>query len=217
VKIGIIGAGSVGGTLGKGWAKKGHQVYFGVRKPQDQETLDLLKEAGNGAKAGSPAEAAAFGEVVVFATPWPATEAAMKSAGDLSGKIVIDCTNPLKADLSGLELGHTTSGAEQVAAWARGAKVVKAFNTTGSNNMAAPVIQGIPTVMFVCGDDQPAKSSVLRLASDLGFDVVDAGPLTQARLLEPWALLWISLAVKSSLGREFGFALLRRESKGRPA
>jgi 8-hydroxy-5-deazaflavin:NADPH oxidoreductase len=161
-----------------------------------------------------PAEAAAFGEVVVLATPWPATEAAVKSAGDLSGKIVVDCTNPLKADLSGLEIGLTTAGGEQVAGWARGAKVFKAFNTTGFNVMAAPMIQGIPTVMFVCGDDAAAKPQVLRLASDLGFDAVDAGPLTQARLLEPWALLWISLAFNGSVGRDYGFALLRRNPKG---
>jgi predicted dinucleotide-binding enzyme len=210
VKIAIIGAGNVGGTLGKGWAKKGHEVFFGARRPQDSEIQDLLKAAGGGARAGSPAEAAAFGEVVVLATPWQATEAAVKSAGDLSGKILIDCTNPLKADLSGLEIGHTTSGGEQVAGWARGAKVFKAFNTTGSNIMAAPVIQGIPTVMFVCGDDAAAKPRVLQLASDLGFNPVDAGPLKQARLLEPWALLWIYLAFNSSVGRDYGFALLPR-------
>ena len=213
MKIAIIGAGNVGGTLGKGWAKKGHEVFFGVRRPQGSEIQDLLKAAGGGARAGSPAEAAAFSEAVVLATPWQATEAAVKSAGDLSGKILIDCTNPLKADLSGLEIGHTTSGGEQVAAWARGAKVFKAFNTTGSNIMAAPVIQGIPTVMFVCGDDTAAKPRVLQLASDLGFNPVDAGPLKQARLLEPWALLWIYLAFNGSVGRDYGFALLPR-SKG---
>jgi predicted dinucleotide-binding enzyme len=214
VKIAIIGAGNVGGTLGKGWAKKGHQVYFGVRRPDEPETQNLLKATGGGAKAGPSAEAAAFGEVVVFARPWPATEAAVKSAGDLSGKIVIDCTNPLKADLSGLEIGQTTSGGEQVAGWARGAKVFKAFNTTGFNIMANPVIQGIPTVMFVCGDDAASKPRVLQLASDLGFNAIDAGPLKQARLLEPWATLWIYLAFNGSVGREFGFALLQRDAKG---
>jgi hypothetical protein len=210
VKIAIIGAGNVGGTLGKGWAKKGHQVFFGVRQPQDPQIQNLLKAVGTSARAGSPAEAAAFGEVVVLATPWPATEAAVKSAGDLSGKILIDCTNPLKADLSGLEIGHTTSGGEQVAGWARGAKVFKAFNTTGSNIMADPVIQGVPTVMFICGDDAAAKPRVLQLARDLGFDAVDAGPLKQARLIEPWALLWIYLAFNGSVGRDYGFALLPR-------
>jgi 8-hydroxy-5-deazaflavin:NADPH oxidoreductase len=211
MRIGVIGAGNVGGALGKAWGKKGHQVFYGVPRPQDDKTQQAVRAAGPAAKAGSPAEAAAFGEAVVFATPWPATEAAVKSAGDLAGKIVIDCTNPLKPDLSGLEIGHTTSGAEKVASWAKGAKVFKAFNTTGFNIMADPVINGVPAVMFVCGDDEAAKPTVMRLAADVGFDVIDAGKLTQARLLEPWAVLWIYLAFNGTTGRDFGFALLRRK------
>ena len=121
----------------------------------------------------------------MLATPWPATEAAVNEAGDLTDKVVIDCTNPLKPDLSGLAFGYNTSAAEQIAEWARGAKVFKAFNTTGYNIMANPVINGTRTVMFVCGDDAAAKPKVLQLASDIGFDAVDASPLTQARLLEP--------------------------------
>jgi NADPH-dependent F420 reductase len=210
MKIGIIGSGNVGGTLGKVWAKTGHQVFFGSQRPQDEKVRELLKEAGPNAQAGSPKEAAAFGEVVIFATPWPATRDAIQSTGNLAGKIVIDCTNPLKPDLSGLEIGHTTSAAEKVAEWAKGAKVFKAFNTTGFNIMANPVINGTPTVMFVCGDDEAAKPTVMQLAADVGFDAVDAGKLTQARLLEPWAMLWISLAFKGTTGRDFGFALLRR-------
>jgi predicted dinucleotide-binding enzyme len=211
MNIGIIGAGNVGGTLGKKWAGKGHQVFYGMQRPHEAKVKELLRATGSNARAGSPAEAAAFGEAVVFATPWPATEAAVRSSGDLNGKIVIDCTNPLKPDLSGLEVGQTTSGAEKVAGWAKGAKVFKAFNTTGFNVMADPVINGTRTVMFVCGDDEAAKPAVLRLASDIGFDAVDAGKLSQARLLEPWALLWISLALKGTAGRDFGFALLRRQ------
>ena len=211
MKIGIIGAGNVGGTLGKALAAKGHPICYGVRNPQDDKTRAVVKATGAGAKAGSVAEAAAFGEVVLLATPWQATRDAVVSAGDLTGKIVIDCTNPVKPDLSGLEVGHTTSGDEQVAGWAKGAKVFKAFNTTGFNIMADPVIDGVRTVMFVCGDDETAKPVVLRLASDLGFDAVNAGKLAQARLLEPWAMLWISLAFRGTVGRDFGFALLRRQ------
>jgi predicted dinucleotide-binding enzyme len=92
--------------------------------------------------------------------------------------------------------------------------VFKAFNTTGFNITADPVLNGIRTVMFVCGDDEAAKPMVLRLAADLGFDAVDAGKLVIARLLEPWAMLWIHLAFSGSVGRDFGFALLRR---GQPA
>jgi predicted dinucleotide-binding enzyme len=214
MKIGIIGAGSVGGTLGQAWARKGHDVFFGVRKPQDDKTRRLVQSIGSKARAGTVAEAAAFGQVIVLATPWQAAEAAVRAAGDLTGKALIDCTNPLKPDVSGLEVGFGTSGAERVAQWARGAKVFKAFNTTGSNNMADPVIDGIRTVMFVCGDDEAMKPTILRLATDVGFEAVDAGKLVQARLLEPWAMLWIHLAFSGSVGREFAFALLRR---GRPA
>ena len=210
MKIAIIGAGNVGSTLGRAWAKKGHDIFFGMRHPNDDKTRQLLQSIGTKAQAGTVAEAAAFGQVIVLATPWPATEAAIREAGDLRGKTVIDCTNPLKPDVSGLEVGFTTSGAEQVAQWAKGAKVFKAFNTTGSNNMADPVINGIRTVMFVCGDDEAAKPVVMQLAADIGFDAVDAGKLKQARLLEPWAMLWISLAFQGGMGRDFGFALLRR-------
>jgi predicted dinucleotide-binding enzyme len=187
-------------------------IFFGVRHPQDDKTRQLLQAIGPNAQAGMVAEAAAFGQVIVLATPWPATEAAIRAAGDLRGKTVIDCTNPLKPDASGLEVGFTTSGVERIAQWAKGAKVFKAFNTTGSNNMAEPVINGIRTVMFVCGDDETAKPVVMQLAADIGFDAVDAGKLEQARLLEPWAMLWISLAFQAGIGRDFGFALLRREN-----
>ncbi len=210
MKIAIIGAGNVGGTLGRGWAKKGHDIFFGVRHPQEDKSRKLLQSIGPNAQAGTVSDAAAFGEIVVLATPWPATEAAVNEAGDLTDKVVIDCTNPLKPDISGLAFGYNTSAAEQVAHWAKGAKVFKAFNTTGYNIMANPVINGTRTVMFVCGDDAATKPKVLQLATDIGFDAVDAGPLTQARLLEPWAMLWISLAFKGSVGRDFGFALLRR-------
>lgn len=198
MKIAIIAAGRVGSTLGKAWAKRGHDIFFGVRNPKQLEF-----------QSGTVAEAATFGQVVVLATPWPGTEAAVRAAGDLRGKIIIDCTNPLKQDGSGLEVGFNSSGAEQVAQWAKGAKVVKPFNTTGSNNMADPVINGIRTVMFVCGDDKAAKATVMQLAAEIGFDAVDAGRLKQARLLEPWAMMWISLAY-GGMGRDIGFALLRR-------
>jgi 8-hydroxy-5-deazaflavin:NADPH oxidoreductase len=210
MKIAVIGSGNVGGALGTGWAKKGHSVVFGVRDKNDQELASLLKKAGSNARAASVPEAAASGEVVVFATPWPATQDAIRNAGDLKGKIVLDCTNPLKPDLSGLLIGHTTSAAEQVANWASGAKVVKAFNTTGANNMENSRYPDGPLAMFYCGDDADAKKTVAQLASDLGFEPIDAGGITQARLLEPLATLWIHLAYAQGLGREFAFRIIRR-------
>src|SRR6185369_3237530 len=143
MNIGIIGAGNVGGTLGQAWAALGHKVKFGVRNPTDEKVMALLKRCGGTASAGAVSEAAAFGEVIVLTTPWDGARSAIESAGagKLSGKILVDCTNPLALGanlMAGLTLGHTTSAAEQVGEWAKGAKVVKAFNTTGAGNMASP-------------------------------------------------------------------------------
>lgn len=209
MNIGIIGAGNVGGTLGTGWARKGHSVLFGVRDASAPELKELLDRAGALAKAGSVADAGAC-DVVVLATPWDATGSAIHSAGGLSGKVVLDCTNPLLPDLSGLIFGNNTSGGEKVAGWAPGATVVKIFNTTGFGNMADPVYNGEPGTMFYCGDDAAAKQVAAQLAGDLGFDPIDSGPLTQSRLLEPLALLWITLAIKQGLGKDFAFKLMRR-------
>ena len=210
MKIGIIGAGNIGGTLGRAWAAKGHEVVFGVRDPRGPKVQELVKATGGKARAASPAEAAAHGEVVLLATPWAAARAALGGAGDLTGKILIDATNPLRPDLSGLTLGHTTSAAEEVARWAPGAKVVKAFNTIGAQHMANPRFGTQSASMLICGDDAAAKKAVLALAEVLGFDPVDAGPLAQARLLEPLAMLWISLAYAYGHGADIAFKLLRR-------
>jgi predicted dinucleotide-binding enzyme len=211
MKISILGAGNVGGTLGTAWARKGHEVFFGVPRPQDAKTQGLLKTIGAKARAGSVAEAAAASNVIVLATPWPATRDAIQAAGDLAGKVVVDCINPLKEDFSGLVLGHTTSGAEQVAQWAKGAKVYKAFNQIGFNVMANPVFDDRRAVVFVCGDDDAHKPTVLQLAADIGFEAIDAGGLVAARLLEPYGMLWIHLALVRGLGRDFAFGLLKRE------
>lgn len=210
MRIGIIGAGSVGGALGRGWVKKGHEVLFGVRDQADPKVQKVLADAGPAVCAGSVAEAGAFGEVLVLATPWEAAEEALRQAGDLAGKIVFDCTNPLKPGLAGIEVPEAGSAGQQVAAWAPGARVVKIFNTTGFNNMADPGYGGQSATMFYCGDDKNAKSVAHRLAEDLGFDPVDAGPLANAGLLEAAAMLWIWLAYPGGQGRDIAFKLLRR-------
>jgi predicted dinucleotide-binding enzyme len=208
--ISILGAGNVGGTLGRAWARQGYDVFFGVPRPQDARTQQLLKTIGSKARAGTVAEAAAAGDVLVLATPWPATREVIQAAGDLAGKIVVDCTNPLNKDFTGLALGFSTSAAEQVAQWARGARVYKAFNQVGFNVMDNPSFDGRKAVLFVCGDDEEHKPAVLKLASDIGFEAIDAGGLVIARLLEPYAMLWIHLALVRGLGRDFAFGLLRR-------
>ena len=203
----------MGGTLGQRWASSGHRIKFGLRHPGDQKTAAVVKRCGPGASAGHLDELAGFSDVVVLTTPWDAARSAIEQVGNLAGKILIDCTNPvpLGANLmSGLTVGHTTSAGEQVASWAKGAKVVKAFNTTGAGNMAEPRFGGDRAAMFVAGDDAEAKRVVIQLSDQLGFETIDAGPLSQARLLEPLAMLWISLAFAQGLGPQFAFKLIRR-------
>ena len=212
MRIAVIGMGSVGGTLGRRWAELGHGVTFGAKDPGNAKAKALVARIGRPASLASVPEAVSDAEVVVLATPASANADAIASAGDLSGKILIDVTNPLKSDLSGLTVGPDTSGAEMVAKLAPGARVYKALNQTGYENMAAPVFPSGRAVMFVAGNDPAGKSVVLKLVGELGFEAIDAGDLGAARLLEPLAMLWIHLMVRRKLGRKFAFALLRQES-----
>ncbi len=209
MRIGILGSGNVGGALGKRWAGAGHAVAFASREPGSAAMAELVAAAGPNARATTAAEAVAASEVILVATPWPATKGVVESLA-WEGKVLIDATNPLLPKLAGLEYANSTSGAEQVAGWAVGAKVVKAFNTVGYNVMENPDFGGQPATLFYCGDDAAAKATVRELAIAVGFAVEDAGPLKQARLLEPFALLWISLAMVQGYGRDIGFSLLRR-------
>jgi predicted dinucleotide-binding enzyme len=202
--------GRVGGTLGKAWAAKGHDIMFGVRDRDNAKGQALLKEIGSKARMDTIAEAAAFGDVVVLAVSWSGAQDAVRRAGDLEGKVVIDVTNPFAPNFFGLSVEPGTSGAQEIARWAKGARVVKAFNSTGSGNMADPKYGDQPASMFYCGDDDDAKSTVARLGEDLGFDMIDAGALSNARKLEALALLWVTLAFEQGMGPNMAFKLLRR-------
>jgi predicted dinucleotide-binding enzyme len=214
MKIAIIGAGNVGGTLGSAWAAKGHQIIYGARNINDEKIKKLISaNPGKITAAGIP-EAVAQSGVILLATPWQGAREALQSAGNLAGKVVIDAINPLEMSPAflekGLLIGHDTSAGEQIAQWAKGAKVVKAFNTIGSMNMANPKFGGQSATMFICGDDSGAKETVEQLSDDLGFETVDAGPLKAARLLEPLAMLWIHLALGMEIGPNFGFKMIKR-------
>ena len=209
MKIAVIGAGNVGSALGTGWAKAGHTIVFGVRDVNKAPLKALCERIG--ATAAAPAEAARQGDVVVLALPWNVAENAVKSLGDLKGKIIIDSMNPLamKDGALGLERGYTTSGAEAVASWLAGAKVVKTFNQVGAEMMMAGDRFPTPPVMFLAGDDDGAKSTVAQLVRELGFEALDAGALKQARLLEPFAMVWINQAILRGLGRDWAFGVIR--------
>lgn len=215
MRIAIIGAGNVGRALGGGWSRAGHDVVYGVPDPDADKYADL--PAG---RRCTVADAVAGAGVVVLAVPWAAVESALEAAGDLTGRVVIDCTNPLAfAPGLGLHLalGFLTSGAERVAELAAGARVVKTLNQTGAEVMAdARAFPQVP-VMFVAADDVSAKADASVLVSDLGFEPRDAGPLASARLLEPYAMLWIDQAMARGAGRGFAFALTRKTREDDPS
>lgn len=209
MKIAVIGTGSVGGTLGRRWAELGHDVRFGVRDLADGSANTLVKGIKGTARLASVREACADADVVVLATPHAANANAIAAAGDLRGKILIDVTNPIGASLA-LEVGFSTSGAEEVAKLAPGARVYKTMNQVGFEVMGEPDFAAGKPVMFVAGDEAQGKEAVLGLVATLGFEAVDAGDLKVARLLEPYAMLWIHLMARRKMGRRFAFSLLRR-------
>jgi NADPH-dependent F420 reductase len=209
MKIAVIGAGNVGGALGRAWAKAGHAIVFGARDVNKAELKTLNAQIG--ATAASPAEAARQGDVVVLALPWQGAEGAVKALGNLSGKVVVDTMNPMAMvdGALGLERGFTTSAGETVASWLPGAKVVKTFNQVGANMMTEGHRFEQRPAMFLAGDDEVAKATVAQLVGELGFEPLDSGPLKQSRLLEPLAMVWINQSLFRGLGRDWAFGAVR--------
>jgi predicted dinucleotide-binding enzyme len=210
MQIAILGAGNVGGALGKNWARAGHRIAYGTRTLDD--AARAVATAAGGASLGGVAQAVAGAGAIVLAVPFGAVGAALAEAGDLTGRIVIDATNPVRMGAAGLELslGLTTSGGEQVAALAPGASVFKTLNQIGFEAMADPSGYAATPSMFVAGDDESHKPVVIGLVRDLGFEPIDAGPLSAARLLEPLAMLWIHMALVRKIGRNRAFAYVAR-------
>jgi predicted dinucleotide-binding enzyme len=210
MKIAVLGTGGVGAALGTRWAAAGHTVIFGSRTPESEKCIQLVAKSGNCAVVKPLREAISGADAILFAVPWPAARETLVALGDLAGRVLIDCTNPLLSDMSGIELGHVISAGEQIAAWAPGAKVVKAFNTASVKVMLDPQFGEHRATMFYCGDDAAAKLAVRQLIEDLGFDPVDAGALTCSRYLEPLAMLYIHLAFRQGLGSNCAFKIMRR-------
>ena len=208
MNIAILGTGRVGGTLGIRWAGQGHRITYGVCDPESAEVREVLSKSPQ-ATATTLRAAVEANTVVLLAFPWTVTEEVLHSLGNLAGKILLDCINPISSDLKRLEFGFTTSAAEQIAGWAPGAKVVKAFNTVSNASMADPSFGGEKAAMFYCGDDAEAKAIVRSLTEDVGLEPVDAGPLQQARHLESLAHLYIHLAVFGGWG-DCAFRLVKR-------
>jgi len=199
MKITVIGAGNMGAGFVKQLTRAGHQVSVTAR---DTAKAAQVAAAHPGAKAVPTAGAAEGADAVVLATGYADAVAALRGVGNLAGRVVVDITNPLTADYMGLTIGHGTSAAEEIAQAVPGAEVVKAFNTVFAPVLAdgADFGSGRQVQVFVAGDSARAKQTAGAIAESIGFAVVDAGPLKNARYLEPLAGLNIYLGYGAGLG-----------------
>ena len=214
MKIAVVGTGNVGTRLGKLFSLADHQVTIGSRSLQRAE--QVAATLGENVTGKTYQEVAKDVEVVVLATPWleNATIESINELGDLSGKIIVDCTNPLAADYMSNTLGHTTSSSEEIAKLIPQARVVKAFNTIFADVMqpGKQTFNGYKGTGFYCGDDAEAKKVVAQLIEDAGFEPVDAGKLRNARYLEPMAQLNIQIAYGLSGGTDVAFRYMKRQT-----
>jgi len=196
MKIGIIGAGNIGSTLGRKWAAADHNVKFGVRNPADAKYDDLHSIGA----AVSVAEAASFGEVILLALPGAAVASFAAEHGQkLTGKIIIDATNNMRApEMNGLAV---------LAEEAPGAHLVRAFNTLGWENFAEPEIAGTQIDLFFCGT-QSARSKAEQLISEVGLRPVYIGDIDTVATLDSLTRLWFALAMPQGYGRRTAFKMI---------
>jgi hypothetical protein len=197
MRIAIIGAGNVGGGLGAAFSAVGHEVIFGVRDPESVKTTSALA-ACSGATATNFAAALDGAEVVCFALRWPAVATAIADFPSLAGRVVIDAMNRLDGD-------QARSTTQDLVDLLPGAKLAKAFNTIGFENLTTARGRRTPAVMFVAGDDPDAKRVAMELAAQIGFAPEDAGGLANTKPLELMVRVW--LALSQTFGRGVGFAL----------
>ena len=183
--VALIGTGNVGAALGRRFAENGHTIVYGSRDPSAADVRELVAATGHGAVAVTQAQAAAQADIVVLAVPWSAAEGVVRALPDLSGKIVVDPTNPRVMASDGFaDYPIEDSNAERIARLAPGAKVVKAFSTLGAETMLDPKVAGGPVTVPIVGDDRAAKERIAVLAREIGLEAVDVGPLRHARIIE---------------------------------
>ena len=211
MRVGILGSGLMGAKLGTIFAHAGHEVVFSYARSQ-QKLNKLAREAGKGARAGTPREAAQEADAILLAVHWSRMDDVLKQAGDLSGKVIVTCSLPMDAGNTKLIVANTSSGAEELAKKIPKARVASAFNTVPSE-----VLFGVyearrkttrPSLVY-CGDDEIGKTVAAELIRDVGFDPVDVGPLRIARYTEPFALLVAQLAYEGEGGPELAYRFER--------
>lgn len=205
MKIAIIGHGNVGGTLAKGWAKAGHDIFIGARDPEDQSVKEVTIN-NDRIQAMAIQSAVEKSDIILVAIPAPAVGDLAKSLMNVEDKIIIDATNSVFEKPDGFK-----TGAEAIKKITGCSHVAKGFNTTGFENMANPIYEDTRLDMFTAGDSQMAKDAVSKLAIELGFEnCYDFGGDDKFQLIEQFAMAWINLAIMQGEGRNIGFKVLRR-------
>lgn len=209
MKVSILGAGNMGSALAKQLVMAGHQVRV-VAKTSDKAAAIASKLPG--AIGVLPQDAAKDADIIIAATGYADSVTALKALGDLSGKLIVDISNPLSADYMSLTLGHSTSAAEEIAAALPGAIVVKAFNTLFAQVLSAgpDFGNGQKASAFVASDSERGKQTVSALAESMGFGVIDAGGLKNARYLEPLGGLNVYFGYGGGLGTAIAPTWLHR-------
>ncbi len=205
LKIGIVGAGLIGGSVGVLWAKAGHEVFFSSRHPE--ELGDLLKQAGPSAKAGTPAEAAQFGDVVFVAVPYHAMPKVGKELSPLlQNKIVIDCGNPYPSRdgemaVEALKKGTGIASAE----FFPGVRLVRAYNSISYKSITTQAHrEGGLMAIPMAGDDEEAVKVTMKLIKESGFDPVLVGPLSKAREFDNRSAMYGKQGTAQELKSGFG-------------
>lgn len=206
--VAVIGTGRMGGAFGKTFAAAGYTVVYGSRNPSDDK-VQAVVNATPGASVLSQQDAAAKASIVILATPWGGTEAAIKAMGDLSGKLILDPTNAIQFGKDGAGMAVDTSGGELVRDWAKGASVVKAFNTVGYFVIAEPKVLGDKVAVFLASDDAAAKEKVSGIVTALGFEAVDVGVMKGARVLEGMSTLYMVPYFSGKQDQRFEWAVRR--------
>ena len=215
MNIGILGSGEVGQKLGGGFIELGHRVKIGTRDPNQEKIKEWIKKTGDSASAGTFSQAASYGQLIVVATSWNGTLEAIRMCDpkDLVEKTVIDVTNPLDFSAEGLPklaVGYTDSAGEIIQRLLPEANVVKAFNTVGNPHMVHPEFPNGPPTMFICGNNDKAKKTVINeFLTKFGWESIDIGGIEGSRLLEPMAMLWITHYFQTNNGNH-AFKLLHK-------
>lgn len=211
MRVGILGSGLMGGKLGRIFAQAGHEVIFSYARSR-AKLEGLAREAKGKARPGTPRDATREADALLLAVHWSRIDDVLQQAGDLSGKVIVNCSLPMDAGNRRLLVGNTSSGAEELAKKIAKARVVSAFNTVPSE-----VLFGVydarrrktrPSLVY-CGDDQRGKTVAAELIRDAGFDPIDAGPLRIARYTEPFALLVAQLAYEGDGGPDLAYRFER--------